>query len=155
MVEAAVEARVRQLHLESLDDVGRPGSGLLEVVHGDHGPLHQDAHLITELTAEDLVQPTRLHRRFDHLGLPDGGLRLGHAAQALTLGADDLLHSCRPKLGRHGGQSSAGRHGPYLVSIRRRRMPYPGEAWIPSWSFARSKVTRRPSRASPSPSEAA
>jgi hypothetical protein len=37
-----------QLHLEARDEASRPRLPLLEVVHRDDGPLHQDGHAIAE-----------------------------------------------------------------------------------------------------------
>ena len=55
-----------------------------------------DAHAIAEVDPEDLVGPLACrHGRPDHLGFPQGRLRLGHAAQAVALDAQHLLDGGR------------------------------------------------------------
>ncbi len=93
-----MQSRRGQLGLEPHDDVGAPGLRLLQVVHPQHGALHQDAHLVTELDPQDLVGPlARLHRRTDQLGLPHARLCLGHAAQSIGLNPHHLAQGLRPK----------------------------------------------------------
>ncbi|MGO9180140.1 MAG: hypothetical protein ACLQHS_12925 [Candidatus Limnocylindrales bacterium] len=113
-LEAAVEPRLRQQHLEAFDQVGGPGARLLGVVHGQDSLFREWGTPIGELRVGHLLRAmARGHSRRDHLGVPPGGLRFGDPTGAVAVNAEQPLDGDRPKSG--GDLQLKEGHDPHLV----------------------------------------